>query len=57
MDEIDGAEIWIDVFVSVLIFLDRWHNYACVFTKWFNVPWIYVQALGIVCYLCSICKR
>jgi hypothetical protein len=42
MDEMDGAEIWKDVFVFVLIFLDRLHNYACVFTAWFNVQWVCV---------------
>lgn len=40
MDEMDGDEIWIDVFVFVLIFLDRLHNYACVFTTWFSVQWV-----------------
>lgn len=35
----DGTEIWCDIFVFVLIFLDRLHNYSCAFTTWFNIQW------------------
>lgn len=56
MDEMDRAEIWSDIFVFVLVFLDRLNNYSGVFTTWFNIQWVCMCQLQRQYAVC-VCRK